>query len=94
MIIKPELLQDVIQKWGIDAQIGILHEEMGELMSAISKYNRGRVGIEAVQEEIADCLMMLDQMSHIFGENQVQIFIGEKSERLRERVSDSERRVL
>jgi len=33
-------------------------------------------------------------MSHIFGENQVQIFIGEKSERLRERVSDSERRVL
>jgi NTP pyrophosphatase (non-canonical NTP hydrolase) len=94
MIVKKELLDSVILKWGIEPQIGMLHEEFGELMSAINKWKRGRVDAEEVQEEIADCMMMLDQMSNYFGENQVQIFIGEKSERLRERVADPERSVL
>ena len=80
MIVKEEILDAVILKWGMEAQIDMLHEEMGELMSAINKHKRGRRHRSYVQEEIADCLMMLQQMRHYFGKEDVDMWIRVKTE--------------
>ena len=39
-----EIYANAIMEFGVDAQIDMLHEEVGELLSAINKYKRGRVG--------------------------------------------------
>jgi NTP pyrophosphatase (non-canonical NTP hydrolase) len=94
MIVKEEILDAVVQKWGVDAQIGILHEEIGELQSALNKFNRGRALRDDVCEEIADCLMMLQQMRRIFGQASVDKYVKIKTERLEERIADPERTIL
>ena len=94
MIVDEKILQDVIQKWGPEAQIKMLHEEFGELMSALNKYDRGRVSIIEVQEEIADCLMMLQQMRYIFGAKDVDEWVTIKTDRVKGRLADPERKQL
>ena len=57
------LYQKAINNWGKELQYGMLSEEVGELLSAINKYRRGRVDKKAVIEEIADVRIMLEQIS-------------------------------
>jgi len=94
MIVDKEILKRVLVKWGIEAQIDMVHEEVGEFQSALNKYRRGRCEIKEVQEEIADCLMMFQQMRHYFGAEQVDFFIRNKTKRLEDRLADPEREVL
>jgi NTP pyrophosphatase (non-canonical NTP hydrolase) len=94
MIVKEEILDAVLLKWGAEAQVDMLHEEIGELMSALNKHKRGRVERTYVQEEIADCLIMLQQMRHYFGKGEVDMWIKVKTKRLEERLADPDRRVL
>ena len=64
------IIKRAIETYGTEAQIGMLHEEMGELMVAINKCERAGYTAEAVAhvcEEIADVQIMLDQMRIIFG---------------------------
>ena len=56
-----EILEEAVREWG-DKQIGMLTEECGELLSAMNKFLRGRVSKEAVVEELADVMIMCDQM--------------------------------
>lgn len=51
------------EKWGAESQICMLHEEMAELVVAISRWGRGRAGLLPVAEEIADVAVMLEQIS-------------------------------
>ena len=80
-------LQIAVLVYGRDKQIEMAVEEMGELLVAISQYRRGRVAIEAVQEEIADVKIVIGQLSLIFGEDEVNNFESEKLSRLKERVA-------
>ena len=65
-----EIYQSALEKFGIEAQIGQLHEEIGELMVAISKAKRyfytykkqSEVTNAEVLKEIADVEIMLEQM--------------------------------
>ena len=66
-----------IEKWGCDAQVGMVHEEIGELLEAcggllkiINKFNREdfeQVGLEDVLEEVVDVEIMLEQFTIILG---------------------------
>lgn len=47
------------EKWGILFQLDILQEEAGEVVTAISRFERGRVGKEKVAEEIADFIVSM-----------------------------------
>ena len=53
MIDYEETLALAVKKHGALQQIGMLYEEMGELMTAINQWTRGRVQIERVAEEMA-----------------------------------------
>lgn len=87
-----ELLQvakKAIQKWGVEKQVHHLHEEMGELMVAISHHRRGRVKVEAVQEEIADVIFMAFEMAAVYGEKGVTKFLREKVNLVKSRLNSS-----
>ena len=55
-----------IEKYGAEAQLNVLFEEMAELQNAICKYKRGRATVEQIAEEIADVSNMLVQTIMIF----------------------------
>lgn len=81
-----ELLKEAIRIYGIDAQEGMLYEEMGELMSAINKLKRRRVDKNVVIEEIADVQIILNQITIFFGEHEVNAVKKKKLARLKERL--------
>ena len=54
--------------WGADAQFNMACEEVGELISALNKYRRGRITDEKeVITEIADVQIMAEQLAEFFG---------------------------
>lgn len=81
-----QILSKAISEYGNEAQINLAIEEMGELIVAINHYRRGRVGIDAVQEEIADVVISMRQLAMIYGERGVNKFIEQKTQRLEQRL--------
>jgi hypothetical protein len=84
------LYERAIKKLGPQHQLGIVQEECSELISAISKYRRGRITAKQLATEIADVQIMVDQARLIVGPNEVDQAIPEQLERLRQ-VVDGER---
>lgn len=56
-----------LDTYGIEAQTMMVFEEMSELQKELCKHARGKENITAIAEEIADVLVMLDQMILYFG---------------------------
>ena len=68
---EPNIYQLAVDVFGEDAQIGQLHEEIGELMKAINKHRRF-TGLDTrydVIEETVDLMIMCEQMKCIFDTN-------------------------
>ena len=80
------ILSKAISEWGIEAQTNLAIEEMGELIVAINHHRRGRVGMDAIQEEIADVMIAMKQLAMIYGELGVDKFIEQKTQRLEQRL--------
>ena len=72
--------------FGAEGQIDMLHEEVGELLSALNKYKRGRASVEEVVTEIADVQIMCEQMAFIFGSEAVAAEKERKLIRLQQRI--------
>lgn len=64
---KEELYKKAYQKWGFTAQLGMLFEELGELIVALNKSTRKLNGnpVEKVIDEIADVEIMLEQYCYM-----------------------------
>lgn len=62
-----ELYQKALSKWGASAQKKMLMEEVGELLSAVGKFDRMRVEENSVITELADVSIMVEQMATLFG---------------------------
>lgn len=63
-----ELYQKAIEYWGEEAQIKMAIEECAELIMVLAKFGRKINGspIWAIQEEIVDVEVMLEQLKEIF----------------------------
>jgi len=59
---KEDLYKAAIKHWGEELQYGMLSEEVGELLVAINKFRRGHVLKGTVAEEMADVLIMMEQI--------------------------------
>lgn len=79
-------LRNALMLYGNEKQTELAIEEMGELLVAINHHKRGRVDVSAVQEEIADVKIAMDQLSMIYGEEGVSEFEKKKLERLKGRI--------
>lgn len=81
-----KLYEIAMKRWGEDAQINQLLEEMGELITALNKYRRYKTCdeqtkkpyMENLYEEMADVQICLEQMENYFGEQKVEQMIDKK----------------
>ena len=85
-----KVLVNAIEVWGDRSQMMMAIEEMGELLKAFSKLERGRNSqtISDVIEEVADVTIMMMQMAIMFGGTRVQEVIDRKIERLKRRLGE------
>ena len=77
-----------IEKWGEENQRNKAVEELGELITSLMRFANGRGTKHDVVTEIADCYIMLDQLSHMFGERDVDKERIAKENRLIERLAN------
>ncbi len=83
-----KIYEKAIEKYGVDAQLKMLVEEVAELEDALMKYERGRCELEHVAEEIADATIMLEQARIMYDVNErVSEIMTEKCARLAERLA-------
>lgn len=86
--IDTEILNGAIDSFGVGSQIDMAIEECAELINALEKYRRGRIGISEVVTEIADVQIMCAQLELIFGGGSkvVEMERQRKMDRLRNRI--------
>lgn len=77
-----------IEKWGEENQRNKAVEELGELITALMRFANGRGTKHDVVTEIADCHIMLDQLSYMFGSLDVDKELIAKRNRLMERIAN------
>jgi NTP pyrophosphatase (non-canonical NTP hydrolase) len=74
--------------WGKKGQLAILQEEAAEVISAIARYNRGRVSKDAIAEEIADVFVSCMSVIKILEiRTAVEGHMAFKINRLQERIN-------
>jgi NTP pyrophosphatase (non-canonical NTP hydrolase) len=85
-----ETFNKAIGTWGVDAQAEMAEEEAAEFVVASKHWTRGKANREDVIDELADLRIMVEQMSLVLGQNQVDQRVQEKMDRLRERISEAQ----
>ena len=81
------VLREAIERYGEDAQLLMVLEEMSELAKEICKRKRGKANEMEIAEEAADVRIMLRQLEMILQDgDKVRAFERTKIERLRERL--------
>lgn len=85
-------LVHAINHFGVEGKINKAMEEMGELITELSRRNLARYDKDRVAEEIADALIMLEQLRIIFGASKVDGYVAGKLERLEKTINGDWRR--
>lgn len=85
-------LVHAINHFGVEGQINKALEEIGELITELSRRCLNRYDKDKVAEEIADALIMLEQLRIIFGASKVDGYVAEKLERLEDTINGDWRR--
>lgn len=81
-----ELYKEVIAKWGEEAQVNMLYEECGELITAVSQFKRGRTSHHDVITELADASIMVEQIATMMNFEDYEKEKDRKLQRLKERL--------
>ena len=58
-----KIYKEAIAKWGEEAQVNMLNEECGELITAVAQFRRGRTSHHDVMTELADASIMIEQIA-------------------------------
>ncbi len=80
----------IAEYYGLDHQLGLLQEECGELVQAISKYHRYH-DMGLLIEEIADVEVVIAQIKYLLGEkerNAIHSVEGMKIARTKQRIAE------
>ena len=83
-----EVYQKALERWGKEAQLLMVLEEMAELQKEILKnLNRNKDNLVEIIDETTDVLIMLDQLQYIYGiEKAVIKHAPEKIEKIKARL--------
>jgi NTP pyrophosphatase (non-canonical NTP hydrolase) len=86
------IMLNALSRYGIDAQDDIAIEEMSELTKAIIKNRRYKTfaTLENLYEELADVLIMCEQILMSLDRDKVQSYVNSKLERLNERLGETQ----
>jgi NTP pyrophosphatase (non-canonical NTP hydrolase) len=83
--------RSALEMFGDYLQCQMAIEEMAELTVAIKHHERGRVGIEAIQEELADVCIVLAQLVDVYGRDAIVQIAEQKQARLMQKVLEEEK---
>lgn len=78
------LYNAAIAKWGVGAQKNMAYEEIGELLTALARDDRGRATAEDIITELADVTIMCEQLATILGYDLYELELERKLLRLRD----------
>lgn len=81
-----EIIRTAVLTFGAESQKAMAIKECAELINALSKEKRGRVRDEDVITEIADVMIMMEQLAVIYGRGLVEAEKSRKLERLEGRI--------
>lgn len=65
--LKDQIIKKGIEVFGKDFQLIMLGEECGELLTAVSQHNRGRIPLDEVVTEMADAIIMIECVMQLYG---------------------------
>ena len=86
-ILPPNLAAAACRHYGIESRLDLLQEEMSKAITAISHYRRGRAGCrDELAEELADVLIVMDQILQTEWSAEVEAWVAHKRGRLAERM--------
>lgn len=89
---REEILDNALEKYGEAAQLDKAIEELGELVTALARLQNG-VGMEDdVVDEIGDTRVVLDQLTRMFGKEEIAQKERDKLDRLRRRIESGKSR--
>lgn len=77
-----EIYAKTINKWGEQAQYDQTIEECAELIASLQHFARGKVGEDAVVNELADVFLMIGQLTYMFGEELLSEAVEKKIAKL------------
>lgn len=84
---RSQVYTDALECWGTNFQKSMFHEEVGEVLTAMSHEYRGRCSKILVLEELADLQIMLNQMVVLYGtDDEFKQVLDTKLSRLVERI--------
>ena len=79
---------EALSRYGHEAQLGMVREELPELLVALARRDRGRATDADVIDECADALIVLWQLRHMLGAVQVDEVVQQKIARQRARMGE------
>jgi NTP pyrophosphatase (non-canonical NTP hydrolase) len=79
-----DLYKEAIAKWGEEAQVDMLNEECGELITAVAQFKRGRTSHHDVMTELADVFIMVEQIATMMNYEDFERELDRKLVRLRD----------
>lgn len=77
-----DIYAKTIDKWGEKAQFDQAIEECAELITTLQHFSRGKVGRDAVVNELADVFLMVGQLTYMFGEEELTAAVEKKIAKL------------
>lgn len=83
-----KLYKEAIDLWGVDAQVDMVFEECGELVSILAKDRRGRAETQDILTELADVNIMCEQIGVLLGYGNFEAEKERKLQRLKERIEE------
>lgn len=76
----------IVDHYGVEPQEGMMIEECSELITALRHKARGRATVDEIIEELADVIIMAQQLAIVYGQSKVESKITEKLQRQIERI--------
>ena len=85
----PNIINEVIDFYGKDMQLNICIEELSELIKELCKDKRGIGNRDHIAEEMADAIIIINQLMVIYGNEKVlDDWIDVKLKRLQKRLDE------
>jgi len=83
---RTDLYKRAIELWGSVSQYRQLQEECAELIAAINQFDRGRISLDELAEEVADVEIMIEQARLMLSDRAVDLCKERKLHRLEKEV--------
>lgn len=71
-------VESAVKTYGIEKQLTVFYGEIGELMTAVADYRRGRDTKDHVAEELADVLICCKQVMYALGVSRKDVLLWQE----------------